>query len=203
MERFSIQLAILVFASSAAAQERNAVNRYEINCETATTSVDGESSAGVCIGADIIFGDYRISAGSAMAQRVTELIGSWTFSESVRFAFGTAEVLASEARLEFVSGELRYAELIGSPVTLSDYIEETETPVSGESDSIIYDSESSTLRLTGETTFVRGSNRHVGCDWIYNFENNSFRAGTTECGIQITVAAPEDSEASEAQPEAP
>ena len=192
MARASYAIALILFAFPASAQNDVAGNGYEINCDSAFSSIDDDSTESVCVGVEIMVGELMISAGSATAQRITELIGAWRFSEDVRFVFGTAEVLAGEARFEFVDGELMFAELTGTPVIMSDFIDESQTAVSGRSDSISYDKAGSTFRLTGEATFVRGANRFVGCDWIYNFEDGSFRRGATECGLQITAAAPDD-----------
>lgn len=195
-------VAVSILASGAYAQEP-AENTYEINCASLQGFETDESAETICAGAEIRVGDDVISAGSASAQRITELDGAWAFRDDVTFRFGTARIQAASARFEFDSGELIYAELLGSPVVMTDIIEATETPVRGESDSIAYDEVKGTLRLTGEATFVRGANRAVGCDWIYNFKDKSFSAGTTECRIQATVAAPEETDTTESQSRTP
>ncbi len=123
----------------------------------------------------------------------------------MRLAFDTTEILADEALFEFEANELVLGELSGNPVVMSDYIAERETEVSGTAESISFDSRNGTVRLLGQATLVLGANEYMGCDWIYDLNDKTFNAGTTEdcSGVLLRLAPPEESDDQEAEPVAP
>jgi lipopolysaccharide export system protein LptA len=86
---------------------------------------------------------------------------------------------------------------------MSDYIEEGDKTVSGMAGSVSYDNRSGTLRLVGQVTLTVGENEFMGCDWIYNFNDKSYRAGTTDdCdGVTIVLSPPEAKDDPQVQPE--
>jgi lipopolysaccharide export system protein LptA len=54
-------------------------------------------------------------------------------------------------------------------------------------------------------TLTVGENEFRGCDWIYNFTEKSYRAGTTDdcAGVTIVLAPSEASDTSAVQPDSP
>lgn len=168
---------------------------YEVDCESLSGNVRDEEA--VWVGCEFTNGEKLISAGLATTNKF-DLDGSlWRLSENVRLAFGTTEILATEALLRFERNDLVLSELNGNPVVMTDYIEEREIAVRGSARSISYDNRSGTVHLSGEATIKIGENEVIGCEWIYNFNDKSYRAGTTEeCdeGIRLLLTPPENNE---------
>jgi lipopolysaccharide transport protein LptA len=193
-------LALGLLSISVASQERGQ-QTYEAACES--LSGNARSDETVCVGVKISDGTNDISAGLA-ATNEFDFDGSlWRLSENVRLSFGTTEIIANEALFEFEDDELVRAELNGSPVVMSDYIEEEDKTVRGMAGSVSFDNLSGTLRLLGQVTLTVGENEFRGCDWIYNFNDKSYGAGTTDdCdGVTIVLAPPEASDDPPVQPE--
>jgi lipopolysaccharide transport protein LptA len=193
-------VALGLLALTAASQETSQ-SSYEAACES--LSGNARSDETVCVGVRISDGMNDISAGLA-ATNEFDFDGSlWRLSDDVRLSFDSTEILADEALFEFEQDELVRAELNGSPVIMSDYIEEGDKTVSGMAGSVSYDSRSGTLRLVGQVTLTVGENEFMGCDWIYNFNDKSYRAGTTDdCdGVTIVLSPPEAKDNPQVQPE--
>jgi lipopolysaccharide transport protein LptA len=147
-----------------------------------------------------------ISAGLATTNKF-DLDGSlWRLSDNVRLAFGTTEILAADALLRFEQNDLVLSELNGNPVVMTDYIEERDIAVRGSAQSLSYDSRGGTVHLSGQATIKIGENEVIGCEWIYNFNDKSYRAGTTDEsdeGIRLLLTPPEDSDDPDDQSGAP
>jgi lipopolysaccharide transport protein LptA len=190
----------LLVAGPAASQEASQ-STYEAACES--LSGNARSDETVCVGVRISDGMNDISAGLAATNKFDFDGSLWRLSDDVRLSFNSTEILADDALFEFEQDELVRAELNGSPVVMSDYIEEGDKTVSGMAGSVSYDNRSGTLRLVGQVTLTVGENEFMGCDWIYNFNDKSYRAGTTDdCdGVTIVLSPPEAKDDPQVQPE--
>jgi lipopolysaccharide transport protein LptA len=190
----------LLVAGPATSQEASQ-STYEAACES--LSGNARSDETVCVGVRISDGMNDISAGLAATNKFDFDGSLWRLSDDVRLSFNSTEILADDALFEFEQDELVRAELNGSPVVMSDYIEEGDKTVSGMAGSVSYDNRSGTLRLVGQVTLTVGENEFMGCDWIYNFNDKSYRAGTTDdCdGVTIVLSPPEAKDDPQVQPE--
>lgn len=195
-------LALFLLSHSIDGQEA-ASTAYEGNCDS--VSGNARSDEGVCVGFEFNDGANAISAGLATTSKWDFNGSSWSFSEGVSLSFGTTDIQASEAVLRFEAGELVHGELSGSPVVMSDYIEERGTPIRGTAGRISYDKEGGTVRLNGQATLVIGENEVMGCDWVYNFiEKNYSGGGSEDCsGVLFRLAPPEDGNDPQDQDESP
>ncbi len=194
--------ALSLFASISDGQE-TAARGYEAICESA--SGNARSDETVCVGVRISDGTNVISAGLAATNKYDFDGSLWRLTDDVRLAFDSTEILADEALFEFEANELVLGELSGNPVVMSDYIEERAIAVSGTAQSISYDSRNGTVRLLGQATLIMGANEYMGCDWIYNLNDKSFNAGTTDdcAGVLLRLAPPDEDDAQDARPEEP
>ena len=177
--------------------------RYEATCESFSSNARNDET--VCVGVRISDGTNVISAGVAATNKYDFDGSLWRLHDNVRLAFATTEILADEALFEFEANELVLSELSGDPVMMSDYIQERDTDVSGTAESISYDSRNGTVRLLGQATLVLGANEYMGCDWIYDLNEKTFSAGTTEdcAGVLLRLAPPEAREEQPNRPGAP
>lgn len=194
--------ALFLLASSINGQEATST-AYEGNCDS--FSGNARLDEGVCVGFEFSDGTNDISAGLATTSQWDFDGSSWRFTEGITLSFGTTEIQANEAVLRFEDDELINGELSGSPVVMSDYIEERDTPVRGTAGGISYDKESGTVRLLGQATLVIGENEVMGCDWIYNFVEKSYSSdGSDDCsGVLFRLAPPEESSDPQGQDQSP
>lgn len=196
-------LSLCLLALPAAGQE-TAIGTYEFDC--ASLSGNAREEQAELVSCEFTNGEKLISAGLATTNKL-DLDGSlWRLTDNVRLAFGTTEILAAEALLRFERNDLVLSELTGNPVVMTDYIEEREIAVRGSARSISYDSRSGTVHLSGEATIKIGENEVIGCEWIYNFNDKSYRAGATEeCdeGIRLLLTPPENNASPDDQSGAP
>ena len=194
--------ALGLFAACANGQEAQ-TGGYEASCESA--SGNARSDETICVGVRISDGTNVISAGLAATNKYDFDGSLWRLTDNVRLAFETTEILADEALFEFEANELVLSELSGNPVKMSDYIAERDTEVSGTAQSISYDSRNGTVRLLGQATLVLGANEYMGCDWIYDLNDKSFSAGTTEdcSGVLLRLTPPAKSVDRETEPRTP
>lgn len=200
--RTSTFLTIGLLASVAVGQE-GLSDGLKANCdEISGNPREGET---VCVGFKFNDGTSEISAGLAKTNALDSELILWRLSDGVRLSSGTTEILAAEALARLEAGELVLGELTGNPVIMSDYIAERETRVSGTSQGLSYNSRSGIVNLIGAATLTIGDNEVIGCDWIYNFNDKSYQAGTSDdCeGVTIVLAPPEENEDPEGQIETP
>ncbi len=193
-----------LFAIPAFGQESKSPG-YEAACDSLSGNARSDETETICVGVKISDGINEISAGLAATNKFDFDGSLWRLSDDVRLGFETTEILADDALFEFEADELVLGELTGTPVMMSDFIAEENKAVSGTAQSISYNSRTSTLRLIGQATLVIGENEFIGCDWIYNFSDKSYQAGTSDdCeGVTIVLAPPEESEDPAGQTETP
>jgi lipopolysaccharide export system protein LptA len=89
---------------------------------------------------------------------------------------------------------------------MSDYIAERDAMVGGTAQSITYDSRAGTIGLNGRSTLVVDDNAVMGCDWVYNFVEQTYEAGNSEdcSGVQFRLTPPPEANGDpEIQPPAP
>jgi lipopolysaccharide transport protein LptA len=210
MPGFALRASVIVstlglLAGPAHAQDDSASESQTINCDSLSGNARSEEYE--CVGLRIDDGTHVVSAGRASTNRY-DLDGSvWQLDDTVRLSFGSTEIQAESARFEFDAGELVSAALRGTPVTMSDYIEEADKAVSGTAETIVYDRRKGTLSLTGQATLVVGANEKTlsGCAWVYNLNDKTFNAGSDEncAGVQLRLTLPEEDDSPDGQPAPP
>jgi LPS export ABC transporter protein LptC len=203
---FTRFIGLTLLAAGALAQDANG-GRYEWSCDQLSGSLLDDEE--ICVGFSFSDGTYSVFAGLAASSSGLQFQSSLVrMSEDISLAFGTTQVEATEALFEFEADEPVFAELKGSPgrpVTMTDYIEERDMAVSGTAETIAYDNRSGTLSLLGRATLTVGENQYMGCNWIYNFNDKTYDAGTTDdcSGVTVLLSVPEESDDTEGQPGPP
>ena len=206
--RASPVLLIAILALPAYGQDLECNGEIKVTFESAS----GNSEETTFQGVHISDCTHDIIGARASTQVHESGRKTWHLEGEVRLTFGATVIDADSAVFEFEPDELQRdqlvnAELIGRPVRMSDFDATRNTAFSGTADSIYVDSRNTTLRLLGQATLFRGTNEREGfegCDWIYNWGDHSFSAGTTECGgIILRLARPENRNAPDPQPASP
>lgn len=196
-------LALFVLASPIEAQE-TAANGYEAICRTLSGNAGSDET--ICEGFQFNDGQNDIAAGLAATNKSDFNDSLWRLTGGVRLSSGPTEILADQALLRFEANQLVLGELSGSPVVISDFIDERNIAVRGTAQAMSYDRRSGTVHLTGQATLRIGENEVVGCEWIYNVIDKTYGTGTTnDCdeGIRLLLTPPEESDDPAGQTEAP
>ena len=197
-------LATFGLAVPAALGQAPTVGGYEAKC--AEFSGNPRRDETICLGFEFSDGTSNISAGLATTTGLEADGNVWNLTDGVRLTSGTIEVLADQAWLQLEADELVLGELSGSPVSISDFIEERNERVGGTAQSLTYDSRSGEVHLVGQVTLVVGDNEFTGCSWFYNAIEKTYRSGAAEeCddGFRVLLAPPTTSANQESQPGAP
>lgn len=182
-----VAVGVLV-AVSAAGQEQT----YEASCEELAGNLRSDEQ--ICEGFRFSDGANDITGGLARMSRFEFEDNLVQITGGVRLEFGTTEILAEEALLRFEGDELVHGELAGNPVEMSDYIAERDAAVGGTAQRITYDSQAGTVSLNGRSTLVVNGNAVMGCDWVYNFVEQTYEAGTSDdcSGVQFRLTPPQE-----------
>jgi len=199
--RISIAFAFIAFPAFAQTPANDVA--YEVVCGIFA----GESELIVCGNARLSDGTNQITAGNLdyAETQSTESGGKiWHLNDGVRVVVGDAVLEAESGTFEFDREELIFAELAGFPVTLSDYDADADMAFLGSADRILLDIANTTLSLLGRATLTRSvgdreSDNYEGCDWIYNWSNHSFSAGTPDCAVRLLLAPLRDDEGTDSQ----
>jgi hypothetical protein len=150
-------------------------------------------------------GDDLISASSATYSDEEAGGTSWELSGDLRVVLRSAELIGDTGTFMFdAANELISARIFGEPVGWSDFEAESDTVYQGSAETIEIDNRATTLRLLGRTILSRRSGQrepidYEGCDWIYNWINHSFDAGTPDCGVRMLITPLREDAATEPQ----
>ncbi|MDX1561440.1 MAG: LptA/OstA family protein [Gammaproteobacteria bacterium] len=174
----------------------------EAKCDT-DFELDFRNDLYVCPGVRISDGSVTVRADRGMTNNIDSDTTEWRFVGNVRIALDSAELLADSARFQLEAGEFVFGELTGTPVTISDYIDERELEVRGSADTLSYDRRERTLRMLGQVTLGVGSDQLTGCDWIYNLDRQTVSNGTSDCGLSIRATQRENADTREPRPDSP
>jgi lipopolysaccharide transport protein LptA len=149
-------------------------------------------------------GSLRIAADDVLATGVEfDQAGEFRLTGNVRVEVDNASMEANSAVFTYANGRLSGGELVGTPVSFSEFDAETRRNVTGHAGTMSYDYVARTLRMTGNA-LVRIETREVlGCDLIYDFQAERVTSGSADCEDKFRVRIRRDSEAAAAAPDPP
>ena len=173
------------------AQESTGPRTYVLDCKE-SLSIDLKGNRSVCNKLVVTDGSTTLTADQGTADETNDVFqdSSWQLKGNVVIEFETATLSADSATLRFRANELVHGELNGSPVEMSDFIEEQNATIRGTAERIVYESPGATLQLLGQATLALNANEYQGCDLIYNLNDKTFNSGSSECGVRVRVAPP-------------
>ena len=187
----TLAASLLALSAPLHAQEDAGPRTYVLDCME-SLSIDLKSNRSVCKKLAVSDGSTTLTADEGTADETNDVFqdSSWQLKGNVSIEFQTAKLSAENAALRFRANELVYAELSGSPVEMSDFIQEQNATIRGTAERIVYDSRGATLQLLGQATLALDANEYQGCDLIYNLNDKTFNSGSSECGVRVRVAPP-------------
>jgi lipopolysaccharide transport protein LptA len=195
---------ILVTASQLSthsfAQNDAAGTVFTFSCDNA--DIDLRNNRSVCTHVTVGNGTIRILADKGTTNESNLESSRWTFEGNVFIEFETASISANSASFEFENNRLVFGELTGEPVEIRDRLEEQNVEISGSASRITYNNRDGTARLAGEVSIARGASEYLGCDLIYNLNEKSINAGSSDCGVTVRLL-PNDEDESAADDSSP
>jgi lipopolysaccharide transport protein LptA len=169
--------AVLTVQAPVAGQGGAAPLPIELDAES--WSFDGQSNLVHVRALKITQGDLSIEAADALATGLDFEQSEWRLSGGVRIVVDSAVLESNTAVFSFKDHELQRGELTGSPASFTDRSAE---PASGSANKIAYDYDARTLRMSQNARIVKGPNEIVGCDLIYDFNEERVTSGSSDCG---------------------
>jgi lipopolysaccharide transport protein LptA len=174
------------------AQTEAAATVFTFSCDNA--DIDLRNNRSVCTHVTVSNGTIRILADKGTTNESNLESSRWEFEGNVFIEFETASISAQAATFEFENNQLVFGELAGDPVEIRDRLEEQNVDISGSASRITYNNRDGTARLAGEVSIARGANEYLGCDLIYNLNEKSINAGSSDCGVTVRILPNEEDE---------
>jgi lipopolysaccharide transport protein LptA len=183
----------LVLASGlASVAQESSRNRQELVFESGPLTFNSQTKVFEIEAPRIRQGDLFVSADAAVATSIDfESASEWRFQGNVRIESGAAVIGADSAVFTFTEEQLSRGEIAGSPATFTHTVPERPKPTTGTADSISYDHDAGTLRMSGNALLRREQNEIQSCDLIYNLMTEGFSSGNSDCGFRLVRVAPE------------
>lgn len=173
------------------AQERGS-DRQELVLESGPVFFDGDAKVFRIETPRIKQGDLAISANAAIATSIEfDATSEWRLEGKVRIESGTAVITADSAVFTFAEEQLSRGELTGSPATFTHVTPERQKPTTGTADSVSYDHNADTVRMSGNALLLRDQTEIQSCDLIYNLKTEGFSSGNADCGFRLRRVVPE------------
>ncbi len=174
-----------------------------ISLDADSASFDRKIGRVTFSGLRITQGDLAIEADEVLASGLDFEKSEWRFSGNVRISIDSATIEASTAEIRFEAHELLTVELRGNPAVFEDFSVTRDEPLRGGANRLYYDNTDRTMHMSDGTWFNEGPNEIIGCDLLYDFEQQRVAFGSSDCGepVQITIVPPtKDAEGTDAPP---
>ncbi len=181
-----VSLLALTACSALAAQDDRASNGLVLSMKS--LSLDGDSNLVHLVEPKITRGGLAVTADEALATGTDfDARSEWQFKGHVRLEVDAAVLQADSAQLVFEKDKLATAELAGTPASITDYSKDRKEPVHGTAEKLAYNSAQHTLNLLGDVWFYKGRSEVHGCNLNYDFNDERFTAGSSDCGVRVRV----------------
>jgi len=178
---------ILLLVAGAPGAQQSEEARRQFTAGFDSLSLDLRSNQSIYTNVRITDGYVTIQAAEGAADETSFENSQWKFDGGVSINVETAEMIAISATFVFENGELASGELTGTPVEITDFIEEQQAAVRGTAERIVFDNRAQTAALYGRSTLTLGANEYSGCDLVYHLTEKTFNSGSSECGVVFTI----------------
>jgi lipopolysaccharide transport protein LptA len=178
-------LAACTLAASGIGTAQRSAN-LPIDVVAESSSIDGQTNLVHFRGLKITQGDLSIEAGDALVTGVDFEDREWRFSGGVRVVVNSAVLEADSAVFKFRAHELQRGDFVGDPASFTDG-KTGEQPASGSAERITYNNVARTLQLSENARIVKGSSEIVGCELIYDFDEERVTSGSSGCPVRYRI----------------
>ena len=111
----------------------------------------------------------------------------WRFSGGVRIVVDSAVVESDSAVFKFRAHELQRGDFVGRPASFNDRKRTSEQPASGSANKITYNNVARTLQMSENARIVKGSSEIIGCELIYDFDDERVTSGSSGCPVRYRI----------------
>jgi len=164
-----------------------------INLEAASSDFDYKNNALLFKRVRITQGSMQVEAEEASANGLNFENAEWKLTGSVRITMPDGRLNSGEARVTFRNNELRRAVILGNPARFEQRLKEEQQLAQGHANTIEYDVQAGTVRLTGEAWLSDGRNTISGQTLVYDIGKQRVvgnPTGQDKSGIVITIEPP-------------
>src|SRR5690606_34388678 len=139
-------------------------------------------------------GDLKIEADKGSASRLDTERSEWRLEGNVRISVRSVRIAGDEAEFSLRDNRLEHFELRGGPATFEDLEPRHSGRARGTAERLTYDVADALIGLHGQAEGAVGQNIVVGCDLLYDIDEETFRSGSSECDrpFQIRIVPSED-----------
>ena len=193
-----LTLAAVALAVTAIGAAQGDAKSSDIVIDAESSSIDGQSNLVHFRGLKITQGNLSIEAGDALVTGVDFADREWTFSGGVRVVVDSAVLESDSAVFKFRAHQLERGEFVGDPASFTDR-KTREQPASGSAEKITFNNVARTLRLSENARIVKGSSEIVGCELLYDFDEERVTSGSSGCPVRYRIVPEsEDNDANSA-----
>lgn len=161
-----------------------------IDLEAASSDVDYRNNTLRFRQLVVTQGPLRVEAQEATATGLDFTKSDWTLTGQVRITMPDGKLTADDAQLAFRNNEIARATAHGAPAEFEHKLKDSPQVVKGHADTIDYDVQAGTVRLSGAGWLTDGDNVIRGDTLVYGLATQRVQANPDSAvpgGVHITI----------------
>jgi len=165
-------------------------SQQPIDLQAASSDFDYKNNTLLFRRVQITQGQMQVMAQEASATGLNFENSEWRFQGQVQILVPDGKLESSTAQVTFRNNEIVRAVIKGAPASFEQKLKETDQLARGKAETIEYDVQASTVRLTGQAWLSDGQNEIRGNTLIYDVGKQRVVANPNETdpgGVHITI----------------
>jgi lipopolysaccharide transport protein LptA len=173
-----------------------------INLEAASSDFDYKNNSLMFRRIRITQGGLEVTAQQANATGLEFENSEWRLQGEVKISVPGGQLQSNEARVQFRNNAIVRASIKGTPAAFEQRLRTNDQVARGRAESIEYNVQESTVRLTGDAWLSDGQNEIRGNTLVYDVGRERVQANPNEKdpgGVRITINPPKKTAPAPAQ----
>jgi lipopolysaccharide transport protein LptA len=173
-----------------------------INLEAASSDFDYKNNSLMFRRIRITQGGLEVTAQQANATGLEFENSEWRLQGEVKISVPGGQLQSNEARVQFRNNAIVRASIKGAPAAFEQRLRTNDQVARGRAESIEYNVQESTVRLTGDAWLSDGQNEIRGNTLVYDVGRERVQANPNEKdpgGVRITINPPKKTAPAPAQ----
>jgi len=165
-------------------------SQQPIDLEAASSDFDYKNNTLLFRRVKITQGPMQVTAQEASASGLNFENSQWRFQGQVEIIVPDGKLESDTALVTFRNNDIARAVIKGAPASFEQKLKEKDQLARGKADTIEYDVQASTVRLTGEAWLTDGQNEIRGNTLVYDIGKQRVMANPEEKdagGVHITI----------------
>ncbi|NJD32051.1 MAG: lipopolysaccharide transport periplasmic protein LptA [Gammaproteobacteria bacterium] len=161
-----------------------------IDLVAASSDVDYKNNTLLFRQVKITQGPLKVEAQEATATGLDFDNSDWTLTGQVRITMPDGKLASSDAKVTFRNNEIAQATVHGTPAEFEQKLKDTQQLARGHANTIEYNVQAGTVKLTGAAWLTDGDNVIEGDTLVYDVAKQRVAAnpgGTDPGGVRITI----------------